>query len=283
MESVVELKRGEVIAIDGKTLRRSHDKSCGKDAIHIISAFATENNVVCGQIKTNEKSNEITAIPKLLDLLFIEGCIVTIDAMGCQKDIAEKIIDNKADYVLALKGNQKNLYEDVKLFLDNMLSKKTLDIEYDNYKTVTKDHGRIEKRNYYITDKIEWLNGRPEWKGLKTIGVAISEITIDERKTLEKRYYISSLELDAEKFGNAVRKHWNVESFHWILDVNFREDYCRARKDYEAENMAVARHMAVNLLKRDKTSRLSIEKKRYKCVLNTNYLSKIIFGDYKNG
>ena len=279
MESVVELKKGEIIAIDGKTLRRSHDKSCGKEAIHIISAFATENDVVCGQIKTKEKSNEITAIPKLLELLVIEGCIVTIDAMGCQKEIAEKIIDSKADYVLALKGNQKNFYEDVKLFLDDMLSEKSLDISYNHFKTIDKDHGRIEKRNYYVTDNIDWLNAKSEWKNLKSIGVAISEVIIGDNKTLEKRYYISSLESDAKKFGNAVRKHWNVESFHWILDVNFREDYSRARKDYEAENMAVARHMAINLLKRDKTSNLSIDKKRYKCVLNTNYLSKIVFGE----
>jgi predicted transposase YbfD/YdcC len=278
MESAVELKKGEVFAIDGKTIRRSYDKNKGKEAIHIISAFATENGVVCGQIKTDEKSNEITAIPKLLETLFLDGCIVTIDAMGCQKDIDHKIVEKDADYVLALKGNHKNLHDDVKLFLDDALKSEFKGIRFDNYKTINKDHGRMEKRNYYITDEIEWLNNKADWKNLKTIGLAVSEITNGDNKTVEARYYISSIDLDAKKFGEAVRKHWLIESFHWTLDVTFREDYSRVRKDYESENIAVARNMAINILKQDK-SKLSIEKKRYKCALDSKYLNKVMFGD----
>jgi predicted transposase YbfD/YdcC len=278
MENVVELKKNEVVAIDGKTIRRSYDKRNGKGAIHIISALATEKGLVCGQIKTEEKSNEITAIPKLLETLFLNGCIVTIDAMGCQKEIAQKICEKGADYVFALKGNHKNLYEDVKVFLDDALNSDFRDIRFDSYKTINKDHGRIEKRNYYITDNIEWLNSKEDWKNLKTVGLAISEIKIGDKKTIEARYYISSIDLDAKKFGDAVRKHWLIESFHWTLDVTFREDYSRARKDYEAENMAVARHIAMNILKQDK-SKLSIEKKRYKCALDSKYLNKVVFGD----
>lgn len=279
MESIAKLKHGEVVAVDGKTLRRSYDKEKGKEAIHMISAFATENGVVWGQIKTNEKSNEITAVPELLEVLALEGCIVTTDAMNCQKDIAEKVIKKKADYVLALKGNHKRFYEDVKLFLDDALKTGFKEIPHEHYHCINKGHGRTEKRDYYITDKVEWLFGREEWMGLKSIGVAITEIDIKGNKSKEHRYYISSLEPNAEKFGNAVRKHWGVESFHWTLDVTFKEDYNRCRKDCEAENLAIARHMAINILRQEKTIKASIEKKRFKCALEVSYLDKVIFGE----
>ena len=278
MEAISTQTEGQVIAIDGKTLRRSHDRVIGKEPIHMVSAWATENGVVWGQIKTDEKSNEIIAIPELLEMLMVEGCIITTDAMGCQKDIAEKIIEKQADYVLALKGNQKIFYKDVKAFLDDELKTGFKGTKYDHYRTVDKDHGRHEIRNYYITNEIEWLYGKENWKNLRSIGMAISERIINEERTEERRYFITSMEPEAERFGNAVRKHWGIESFHWVLDMTFREDYSRSRKDYEAENLAVARHMATNILKQDKNSKMSIEKKRYKCALDTEYLEKVIFG-----
>ena len=243
----------EIIAIDGKTLRKSFDKATAQSAIHMVSAFATSTKLVLGQEKVNEKSNEITAIPKLLDLLFIEGAIVSIDAMGTQRAIAEKIRHKKADYILALKGNQSSLHDNIKLFLSAEIEKKELEKGnkiVDFYEDIDKGHGRIETRTCFVTDKIDWLEQRSEWKDLKTIA-AIKSVVIDGEKTLtETRYFISSLKPCAQEIAHAIRSHWLIEnSLHWVLDVTMGEDNSRVRKDNAPENMAMVRHIILNLLR----------------------------------
>jgi predicted transposase YbfD/YdcC len=197
----------------------------------MVSAWASENGITLGQVETDQKSNEITAIPQLLDLLEINGCIVTIDAMGCQKMISDKIIDNGADYVLAVKGNQGNLYEDIKLFFEDAQNSNFLDISHQYYEEVDGGHGRVDIRRYWTVADIDWLEEKDKWKGLNIIGMAQTETHTGEKITLENRYFISSIANDAEKFGNAVRDHWTIEnSCHWTLDIAFREDDCRKRK-----------------------------------------------------
>ena len=269
----------EVVAIDGKTSRRSYDKNKGKGAIHMVSAWATANRVVLGQVKTEDKSNEITAIPELLDVLALKDCIVTIDAMGCQKNIAAKIIDKDADYILALKGNQGTLHEDIKLFFQDASDTSFKDIRYDFHKTIDGDHGRIETRHYWIVSDIDWLEGKTDWKELKSIGMVESEREIGDKLTKETRYYISSLPGNAKLFGDAVRKHWGIEnSLHWVLDVVFREDECRIRKGYAAENFAVLRHIALNLVREEKSIKRGVKGKRLKAGWDNDYLGKILSG-----
>ncbi len=277
ISSVNKIIQDEIIAIDGKTLRRSFDKVNGKSAIHMVSAWASNAGMVLGQIKVDDKSNEITAIPKLLDLLVTKNCIVTIDAMGCQKNIAAKIIEKKSDYVLALKGNQGNLHNDIKLFFDDCLNRNFKDISNSYYETFDKDHGRIEKRKYWITKEINWINDKNEWKGLKSIGIGISEVEEKGLKRTETRYFITSLDENAEKFGDAVRKHWKIEtSLHWVLDIAFREDENRVRTDFAPENFAVIRHLALDIIKQDK-SKGSIRCKRLKAGWDNNFLENLLF------
>ena len=273
-----KISKGQVVAIDGKTLRGSKDGDI--KAIHMVSAWANTNKLVLGQIKTEEKSNEITAIPELLELLDVSGCIVTIDAMGCQTKIVEKIVSKSADYVLAVKGNQGSLSEDIELFFEEKLPHKMKDVAHDYYKTVEKDHGRIEKREYYITEEIGWLIERhPKWKNLKSIGIAKSTVQIGEKKREDIRFYISSLPGNATQFGDAVRGHWGIEnSLHWVLDVAFHEDANRIRKDHSAENFAVIRHISLNLIKQD-SSKISIKNKRKLCGYDDDFRYKIIFGE----
>ena len=277
IEAVFCVTKGQVIAIDGKTLRKSHDRSSNKAAIHMVSAWATANSVVLGQVKTEEKSNEITAIPELLKLLEIKGCIITIDAMGCQKAIAEQIIKQKGDYVLGLKGNQGNLYEDVKLFFEYASLIEFDNINHSYHEDVDGDHGRIETRRVWTVSDLDWLEGKGQWKGLNVIGMVESIREIDDKTSTERRFYIGSIENNAELLGNSVRAHWGIEnSLHWSLDVTFREDDCRVRKGNAPENLAVVRHIALGLLKQEKSARTGIKGKRLKCALNTDYLTKVL-------
>lgn len=277
IHSIRKVTQGEVIPIDGKTLRRSFDKQSGKSAIHMVSAWASKNGVVLGAVKVDDKSNEITAIPELLNLIAINGCIVTIDAMGCQKEIAKKIVEGEGDYVLAVKGNNKNLHEDLQLFFKDSVEEKTKGIDY--YETFDCDHGRLDRRKYWITSDIQWLEGKEQWVGLKSIGMSITESTSGELTTREARFYISSLAGDAKRFGNSVRSHWGIEnSLHWVLDVAFREDESRIRKGNAAENLATVRHLALSLLKQETSNKRGIAGKRFKAALNTDYLGKVAFG-----
>lgn len=272
---LVSLKMpGQIISIDGKTLRRSHDRAKGKEALHLVSAWASANHLVLGQVKTEEKSNEITAIPELLKLLDLSGSIVTVDALGTQKEIAEEIQNKKADYVMALKGNQGLLHNEVKTYWQDP---KLPDSEYQSFETVDKAHGRMEIRRYKITDHIQWLEPRNEWKGLKTIGMVESQRIIGEQKTIECRYYLSSLKADAKEFARAVREHWSIENqLHWSLDVSFREDQCRVRIQKAAENFALLRRMALYILKQDKTQNKSINRKRLLAAMNPDYLRVLL-------
>jgi predicted transposase YbfD/YdcC len=241
---------GDVVAIDGKTLRRSYRQAGRKGAIHMISAFSAGQRVVLGQRKVADKSNEITAIPQLLELLTLKGAIVTIDAMGCQRDIARKIRDKEADYVLALKGNQGTMREDVELFFEEQKARNFKDVDVDRFETVEKSHGRIETRTCTAIDDVGWLRQRHDWAGLTSI-VAIRSIReFDGKEERETRYFISSLPANAEKLANAIRSHWAVEnSLHWVMDMVFRDDECRIRKQNAPANFAVVKHIAANLLR----------------------------------
>ncbi len=246
-----------VIAIDGKTVRRSHHKNSGKAAIHMVSAFAARQRLVLGQIKVAEKSNEIVAIPKLLDMLAIEGAIITIDAMGCQREIAQKIIDKKADYVLALKGNQGSLHEDVKVFVAEQKAKGFKDTKISRDETVDGDHGRIETRTTTVIHDIAWLQDRHDWPGLKSVIIvdSIREIPGPSPGTdkieRETRFYITSLILLAGLLGPIIRSHWAIEnSLHWVMDMVFRDDECRVRTDHAPANFCTIKHIAHNLIRK---------------------------------
>ena len=240
-----------VIAIDGKTPRRSGDKKGAKAAIHMVSAFAARQRLVLGQVKVAEKSNEIVAIPKLLDMMAIEGAIVTIDAMGCQRAIAKKIIDKKADYVLALKGNQGRLRDDVEVFVAEQKTKDFQDTTISRHQTVDGDHGRIETRTTTVIHDVAWLQQRHNWPGLKAIVMVESRREIDGEIQRETRFYITSLLLLAAQLGPIVRSHWAIEnSLHWVMDMIFRDDECRVRTDHAPANFTTIKHMAINLLRK---------------------------------
>jgi predicted transposase YbfD/YdcC len=266
----------EIVSIDGKTLRRSHNLD--KPAIHMVSAWANKAGIALGQVKVDKKSNEITAIPELLKILEIEGCIITIDAMGTQKAIAKQIIDKKADYVLALKGNQESLHEDIKLYFEKTSEKELTEAPFDYHKTLNKDHGRIEKREYWSTNDINWLSMKGEWEGLQSVCMMKTERTIKDKTSTETLYYLASLPPNAELIGGAIRSHWGVEnSLHWVLDIAFREDECRKRIDNSAENFAILRHITLNLLKQETTCKRSIAGKRLLAGWDTSYLEKVLF------
>ena len=241
----------EVIAIDGKTVRRSFQKKGAKDAIHMVSAFAARQRLVLGQVKVAEKSNEIIAIPRLLDMLAIEGAVVTIDAMGCQREIAKKVIDKKADYVLALKGNQGSLRDDVELFVAEQKANGFKDTTVSRDQTVDGDHGRIETRTTTVIHDVAWLQERHNWPGLNGVVIVDSTREIDGKTEHETRFYITSLLLLATQLGLIVRNHWAVEnSLHWVMDMVFRDDECRVRTDHAPANFTTIKHMALNLLRR---------------------------------
>ena len=278
IQAVDELTEGQIVAIDGKTLRRSHDRGSGKGAIHMVSAWASENGLVLGQRKVDDKSNEITAIPQLLDMLEIAGCIVTIDAIGCQTKIVEKIIAKQAEYVLPVKENQGKLHETLRLLFDDSAEMRRVPCEY--HRTVDKDHGRIEIRECWATsdpEYVRYIASLADWRGLQSVGMVQAERRIGAQSTVERRYFISSLAADAKQLLRAARGHWGIENqLHWVLDIAFREDECRVRTGNGAQNFAVLRHIALNLLKREKTLKASIHGKRLKAGWDHNYLVKVL-------
>jgi predicted transposase YbfD/YdcC len=269
---------GETIAIDGKTVCGSYDRKLERKAIHIVSAWANENRLVLGQIKVDEKSNEITAIPKLLELLDITGCTVTIDAMGTQKDIAKKITDGGANYILGLKGNQGNLYNDAKAYIEDQLDKKITDNSHQTIETTDADHGRIEIRKYHLFTNIDWLTQRSDWSGLNGIGVVESSVEKGNKVSTERRYYITSLK-SIDQFSKSVRGHWGVEnSLHWVLDVAFDEDRSTRKAGNSPANSTVLKHIVLNLIRQEKTTKGSVNRKRSRACLIPEYLEKIILG-----
>jgi predicted transposase YbfD/YdcC len=265
----------EVISIDGKTSRRSHQKKEGLNPIHMVSAFAARQRMVLGQVKVAHKSNEIIAIPKLLDMLAIEGAIITIDAMGCQREIAGKIIDKKADYLLALRGNQGCLREDVELFANEQKAKDFKDATISQDKTVDGDHGRIETRRTTVFHDLGWLQERHGWPGLKGVVMVESEREINARVERETRFYITSSNDKADKLGDVVRRHWSVESMHWLMDCVFRDHECRVRTAHAPANFTTIKHIAHNLLRRHPI-KLSMTNKRLKAGWNNQFLISLI-------
>jgi predicted transposase YbfD/YdcC len=266
----------EIVAIDGKTLRRSYQEGGAKAPVHMISAWSARQRLVLGQRKVADKSNEITAIPELLDLLTVKGAIVTIDAMGCQKEIARKIVAKTADYVLALKGNQGSLSEDVELFFSEQKACKFRDIVVDQHQTLEKSHGRIETRTYTSIDAIDWLKERHAWASLTSIVMVESIREIIGGKTeQETRFYISSLAADAERQGEAIRGHWGVESHHWVMDMVFRDDECRIRKANAPANFVTIKHIASNLMRRA-PGKHSMRVKRRLAAWDDAYLASLI-------
>jgi predicted transposase YbfD/YdcC len=273
---------GDVVAIDGKTLRRSGHKRAGKLPIHLVSAFAARQRLVLGQVKVAEKSNEIVAIPKLLDMLSIEGAIVTIDAMGCQRDIAKKIIEKKADYILALKGNQGTLLDDVELFVDEQKANGFKDTTISQHESVDGDHGRIETRKTTVIHDITWLQERHNWPGLRGVVIVESTREIPEatpgtfKIEQETRLYITSLSATADKIGPAIRRHWAVEnSLHWVMDMTFRDDECRVRTENAPANFAIIKHIAFNLIRRA-PGKDSMRLKRKVAAWDDDFLATII-------
>jgi predicted transposase YbfD/YdcC len=267
--------QSDIIAIDGKTLRRSHDNANGKSAVHIVSAWACENKMVFGQIATDEKSNEITAIPKLLEMLVLDGSVVTIDAMGCQKKIAEKIKESNGDYIFSLKGNHGTLHDEVKLFLDDAIVNGGV---HDSDCAADGGHGRVEVRNVWYSENVQWMQDRQQWQGLSSLVAVESQRTLGDEVSTERRYFISSLSgIGAEAIGRMIRNHWGVENkLHWSLDVSFGEDNCRIRKGFGAENVSRLRRIALNLLKQEETVKCGVKSKRHKAGWDEKYLRKVL-------
>jgi predicted transposase YbfD/YdcC len=311
IQAIAQQFPGQVVSIDGKTLRRSYDRRENKAALHMICAWASENQLVLGQLKTSEKSNEITAIPALLDLLVIEGCIITIDAMGCQTPIAEQIVEQGGDYVLALKGNQGTIHQKVVAFFEHcqgpppeglpetsqeaiikgpskrpsapeppqkvQQKQRAWEQATATAETVDGEHGRIEIRRYWQVSDLTWLDERGAWKHLQSLGMVEAERHIGDQVSCERRYYLSSLSRDINAFAHAVRSHWGVEnSVHWVLDVTFREDESRIRNGFAPANFAVLRHIALNILRQDTRCRRGTPTKRLKAGWDNDYLAHLL-------
>jgi predicted transposase YbfD/YdcC len=277
MREVTRMKEGTIVAIDGKTMRGTGDKESGKKAVHIVSAWCSENKLVLGQVKTDEKSNEITAIPELLDMLFIKGAIVTIDAMGCQKDITTKIVeDAKADYVLSLKENHPLLYEEVETYFKDAGQSSYSDKKIGHSRTMEKGHGRIEERLYYYSTDISWMDARKEWSKLTGIGMVIRRCETKGKVTEERAYHLGSVKT-VEDYARGVRLHWGVESMHWNLDVTFREDANRTRTGKAPQNLALLKRLALNMVKKDQERypKRSLRSRRFLASLKSDYLDYI--------
>jgi predicted transposase YbfD/YdcC len=280
VQTVQQLTQGEVIAIDGKRLCGSGDKGNGTAAIHMVSAWASQNRLVLGQLKVDDKSNEITAIPELLKILDITDCIVTIAAMGCQKDIAQAIVDAQADYVLAVKKNQGRLYEDLQDLFAGAAEVAFREVPHDYARSLDKDHGRLEIRQCWTIDDeqyLDYLPTRHEWPQLTTIAFVQRERRLPDKTTLESAFYISSLANDAARILDATRQHWSIENaLHWTLDVAFHEDLNRARLDHSAQNLAILRHIALNLLKQENSLKVGLKAKRLRAGCDDAYLLNIL-------
>ena len=276
--AVEERTAGEVLALDGKQLRRSHDKAEGKKAIYMVSAWASENSLVLGQQKVDDRSNEITAVPQLLEMLEVSGCIVTTDAMNCQVETAKKVIENEADYVFVVKDNQPRLLEAIQGLFDDPEEMRWVDTDYDS--TTDGNHGRIETRKCWTTSDPEYLAyiaSLADWPGLQSIGMIEAKRRTKEGTSVKRRYFISSLESNAKRLLYAVRTYWGIENkLHWVLDLAFREDESRVRKGNGPENFAVLRHIALNLLRREDTANISIRAKRKKAGWDNDYLLKVL-------
>jgi predicted transposase YbfD/YdcC len=273
-----EITDGQLIAIDGKTLRRSYDRASGKSAIHMVSAWASANHISLGQVVVDEKSNEITAIPKLLEMLEIKGSLVTIDAMGCQVAIAQKIVNQEANYVLAVKGNQPTLHDGVVTHFAVHLADSNVFKGRDFHRTTEQAHGRKTEREYFVCAVPDDLPDRSRWPQLRAIGMTVNHTIRDGQETIEGRYYILSRKLTAKQFGAAVRGHWSVENnLHWQLDVTFREDECRIRLGHADTNFSLLRRAALSLLKNEQTAKIGVKNKRLSAALDDNYLLKVLF------
>ena len=282
VQAVMETTSGQVIAIDGKTLRRSYDHANGKEAIHMVSAWAEKNRLVLAQVKVDEKSNEITAIPELLSVLALNGCIVTTDAMGCQQEIASLVIEKGGDYLLAVKENQGQLYQDIDVLFAGAEEVAFFDVEHTHAKTTNKNHGRIEVRECWtVTDPdfTHYLRGFENWKNLRSLVKVSGQRQTPTATSREDRYFISSLKAPAKQMLKAVRSHWSIENgLHWVLDIAFREDDSRVRKDHAPENLAILRHIALNLLKQDVSKKVGIKNKRLVAAWNNDYLVHLFTG-----
>jgi predicted transposase YbfD/YdcC len=266
-QSVRQTVAGKIVAVDGKALRRAGAK--GQSPRYIVSAWASANRLVLGQLKVADKSNEITAVPPLLRALELAGGLVTVDALGCQKQIAKEIIEADADYVLALKANQETAFDEVQRFLDDAVAQ---------VETVEKDHGRLEIRRYWLSAELDWFADRPKWEGLRTVGLVESVRQEGQAApTTERRYYLNSLGPGVARFAGAVRGHWGVENqVHWVLDVQMNEDQSRARAGHAPENLATLRRLALNLLRRDQTKARGLKGKRLSAGWNQDYLLQLL-------
>jgi predicted transposase YbfD/YdcC len=274
----VTLSKGTLVNIDGKNLCGSKEPIKGKKALNVVSAWVSSQSVVLGQVKCEEKSNEITAIPELLKMLDIKGCIVTIDAIGCQTEIVDQIVEQGADYVISLKGNQGTLHQDVKGYMDKIEVIAEKENSYQYCESIEKDHGRIEERRCWVTEDIGWLEQKDEWNKLKSLIMveAVREV-IGKEKTVERRYFIGSIGANAREAMRSVRGHWAIENeMNWCLDIGFREDDCRVREARSAENLNMIRHIGLNLLKQEKGCKLGIKSKMKKAGWDENYLLKVL-------
>jgi predicted transposase YbfD/YdcC len=269
--------REGIVAIDGKTARRSHDRANGKPPIHMVSAWAVQEHLILGQVKTEDKSNEITAIPELLKVIDVEGCVVTIDAMGCQKEIAKEIVKQGGDYVLSLKGNQGTLHKEVELLFEKGKEDNYKDLPHDTHTTVDGGHGRVETRRYTTIGDVDWFEEKSKWPKLTTFGMVEAERDMGDHITQETRYFISSLPNDAQRFGEAARGHWGIEnSLHWCLDVAFREDDSRVRKGHGPTNLAIINRFALSLIKQDPFRKTGVKASRKRAGWDSDYLLHLL-------
>lgn len=279
VQAVNDIKPEQLLAIDGKTIRRSFDNATGKSPLHMVSVWAVENHVVLAQVAVEEKSNEITAVPKLLDVLNLKGATVTLDAMGCQKMTVAKIVDKQGDYVISLKGNQDHLHTAVKTFFESAQTNRFGALAHDAFETTERGHGRTEVRRCWTVSQLDWLAEKSQWKGLQTVALVESERTRNGKTTTEQRYYISSLANNAQRLLKATREHWKIEnSLHWCLDVAMNEDQSRIHIRNAQNNWAVLRHMALNLLKQEKTKKRGIKGKIKNACWDHQYLLKVLLG-----